>query len=268
MGTPISGYGPPTTETKAQIGDFYIDQDAQVAYKCTDIINGPALDYGFIDIQQDRGKEYVWKSVNNKIKYADYFCYKGYRSDEVAYLDFSEATSFAHMYAGTYIPELPVSRLDTRSGTKFDYMFSKSSIMYAPELDTRNGTSFSYMFESCQYLVTVPKIDLSLATSVGGMFNTCTALKNLGLYNIRKSINTYSSPLTVDSLVHIIKELCTVTTRQTFTMGSARLAAIANLYCKVVDDTTEKIEMELCESTDEGAMTLADYAALKNWAFA
>ena len=48
-------------------------------------------------------------------------------------------------------------------------------------------------------------------------------------------------------------------------MGGTNLAKIADLYCKVTDDANEKKPMELCESTDEGAMTLTAYAALKNW---
>jgi hypothetical protein len=77
--------------------------------------------------------------------------------------------------------------------------------------------------------------------------------------------STYGHLLTVDSLVGIIQELVNVNASKTLTIGAANLAKLNGLYCKVIDDTTEKITMELCESTDEGAITLKEYAALKRW---
>ena len=56
-----------------------------------------------------------------------------------------------------------------------------------------------------------------------------------------------------------------MTSSQTLTIGSANLEKIAGLYCRITDDTNEKKTMELCESTDEGAMTLVDYALEKGW---
>ena len=56
-----------------------------------------------------------------------------------------------------------------------------------------------------------------------------------------------------------------MTSSQPLTIGSANLEKIAGLYCRITDDTHEKKPMELCESTDEGAMTLHNYASEKNW---
>ena len=102
----------------------------------------------------------------------------------------------------------------------------------------------------------------------------CSALESIRLYNIRADIqigsnkNGYGTLLDVDSLVHTIKELCKVDAAKTLTMSTASRDKIANLYCRVIDDSTEKIEMELCNSTDSGAMTLSAYAGLKNWTIA
>ena len=128
----------------------------------------------------------------------------------------------------------------------------------------------SYMFTGCKNLTTIPQMDISSATNVSGMFSDCTKLTNLDLRNIKTSLQIGSGTswghlLTVDSLVNTIKELLTQTSYKTLTMGTANLEKIANLYCKIIDDTDPKKTMELCESTEEGAMTLTDYAQLKKW---
>ena len=188
-------------------------------------------------------------------------------------LDTSNGTNFGYMFSDcsalTAIPEL-----DTSNGTNFIGMFSGCSALTAiPELDTSNGTNFDYMFRNCSNLTKIPKLDVNKVTSFNTTFDGCAALTDLYLYNIRKAITigsgtSYGHLLTVESLVHTIKELCKVTSSTTLSMGSANLAKIEGLYCRILDDTTEKIEMELCESTDEGAMTLAEYASEKNWTFA
>lgn len=137
-------------------------------------------------------------------------------------------------------------------------------------IGTSKADSHYQTFYSCAVLHTITGLDLNMATIQSSMFSGCAALENLTLYNIRKSLTIGSGTswghlLTVDSLVHTIKELCAVTSTQTLTMGSANTAKIADLYCKITDDTSEKKPMELCESSDEGAMTLTAYALYKGW---
>ena len=128
----------------------------------------------------------------------------------------------------------------------------------------------SYMFAGCEKLTTIPQMDISSATNVSSMFSYCRSLTNLDLRNIKLNLQIGSGTswghlLTVDSLVNTIKELMTQTSYKTLTMGTANLKKIVNLYCKIIDDTDPKKTMELCESTEEGAMTLTDYAQLKKW---
>lgn len=209
-------------------------------------------------------------------------------------LDTSSGINFKNMFTSckklTTIPDL-----DTSSGERFDNMFDNcDQITTIPALDTSRGRVFASMFVSCDNLTTIPVLDVSngvnhsamfsncinLTTVQGldvnnsknltGMFYNCKKLTNLTLYNIRYPIQIGSDTswghlLTVDSLVHTIQELCTASSSQTLTMGSANLEKIANLYCKVIDGSNEKKPMELCESTDEGAMTLTAYAHMKNW---
>lgn len=201
-----------------------------------------------------------------------YFCYKGYRVDLIEKLDTSNVDNFGYLfYDGETLTTIP--ELDTSNGTKFEYMFMQSGIVTVPELDTSNGTNFNSMFYSCSALTTIPKLDLQsveTGNKLTDMLSYCYKLTDLYLYNIRKTIKIGSGTswghlLTVDSLVHTIKELCTVTSSQTLTIGSANLEKIAGLYCRITDATNEKKTMELCESTDEGAMTLVDYALEKGW---
>ena len=188
-------------------------------------------------------------------------------------LDTSNGTNFSKMFYGctklTSIPEL-----DTSNGTNFSEMFRNcTNLTSIPELDTSNGTSVSYMFYSCTNLTSIPKLDSNKSTSLANIFYNCKALAYLRLYNIRVAVqigsgSSYGHLLDVDSLVHTIKELCKVSSSTTLTMGTTNKGKIANLYCKIVDDTTEKLEMELCESTDANAMTLEEYAAEKGWTIA
>ena len=138
------------------------------------------------------------------------------------------------------------------------------------KLEAMKFSDFSYFCYGGARTEALNIIDTSNGTNFGSMFYNCSSLTNLTLYNIRKSITIGSGTswghlLTVDSLVHTIQELCAASSSQTLTMGSANLNKIANIYCKVIDGSNEKKPMELCESTDEGAMTLTAYANMKNW---
>lgn len=172
---------------------------------------------------------------------------------------------------------IPLIKDCTEFGYAFYNCYSGRHVDFVecPNVDTSKAQGLAYMFYSCRQLETISKLDLNSAMGgwYGGtdyIFEYCESLKNLYLYNIRASIQIGSGTswghlLTVDSLVHTIKELCTVTSTKTLTIGSANLEKISGLYCKITDDTDEKKPMELCESTDEGAMLLTDYAMEKGW---
>ena len=141
---------------------------------------------------------------------------------------------------------------------------------YIDNFDFSETTNMNRMFNNCSSLTTIPQMDISSATNLSSMFSNCTKLTNLDLRNIKLNLQIGSATswghlLTVDSLVNTIKELVTQTSYRTLTMGTANRKKIVNLYCKIIDDTDPKKTMELCESTEEGAMTLIDYAQLKKW---
>lgn len=246
------------------------------------------------------GKSGGGGSSGSKVKLdsAAHFCYGGCRLDLLDGVDTSTCASFNSMFYGTNkVTSLPVETLDTRNGTDFSYMFYRCtqltkiptfdaskgvdfssafaespSLVSVPELSTHNVTMFGNTFINCTALTTVEGLDLNSALTVMNMFRFCSSLIELKLYNIRAALqigsgSSWGHLLTVDSLVHIIKELCPMSSSTILTMGAVNLEKISGLYCKVTDNTTEKIDMELCESTDEGAMTLAQYASLKKWTF-
>lgn len=187
-------------------------------------------------------------------------------------IDTSKGTSFVGMFQGcTNLKEIP--QLDVGQGEEFSGMFKASAIQTIPTLNSGNGTRFDTMFSNCYSLVTISGLDLNKNEYGKSMFSNCSSLENVYLYNIRTSVpigsgTSYGHKLTLDSLIHTIKELCVVSSKQTLTIGTANLEKIAGLYCRILDDTDEKKPMELCESTDEGAMTLNEYALLKNWSIA
>ena len=237
------------------------------------------------------------RSVSNKMykfKDAAYLFCQNHRLDEIEQMNVSESKSFYYTFQGcaelTSIPQLDTSngtnfvgmfkecleltsipQLDTSNGTSFSSMFYRcGKLISIPQLDRSNGKNFERMFYGCGKLISIPKINLYKATNVNQIFYNCRSLTNLYLYNINIPITigsgtSYGHLLTVDSLVHTIKELCKVNSTTTLTIGPTNLKKITSLYCKVIDASTEKIDMELCDSTEDGAITLKEYAKMKNW---
>jgi hypothetical protein len=128
-------------------------------------------------------------------------------------------------------------------------------------------------------------LDLIKASNLSYMFDGTTNLKNVTLKNIKKSLTIgsgtlYGTLLTNETLINTIQELwdLTGTTSQTLTLSTTSKENIANIYVKLITPTQEQIDADpninskkpcvVCESTDEGAMTLTEYATSKNWAIA
>lgn len=210
----------------------------------------------------------------------------------IPFLDTSKVTTMEEMFNGcsklTTIPQLNMS-----SVTRVNNMFgSCSSLTSVPELDTKRVTQFPGMFSGCTNLQTVSFIDMrNNNSSTTYMFKGCKNLTNLTLKNIKIALqigsgsgtgsSDYGHLLTLDSLINTIKELWDYSSGSTtykLTIGTANLEKIANTYVKLVDVTDEMIAQDdliaskkpcvVCESTDEGAMTITEYALLKKWSLA
>ena len=297
----IRSSGPPDKTTPGNVGDIYQNTDNGEIFVCKDVKHRP-IRQQFIEVSaKDVNTEYVWETTKvepypEPIKFDD--CTEIFKENRrLGYIDkfdFSETTNMNNMFYSctslTTIPQMDTSnvtdmnsmfygctklttipQMDTSNTTNMGNMFSGCrTLKTIPQMNTSNVTSMSYMFSSCPSLTTIPQMDISKVTNMSSMFNGCTSLTNLDLRNIKVNLQIGSGTswghlLTVDSLVNTIKELVTQTSYKTLTMGTANLEKIANLYCKIIDDTDPKKTMELCESTEEGAITLRQYAQLKKW---
>lgn len=182
---------------------------------------------------------------------------------------------------------ITIPQINTSNVTAMGSMFSGcSKITSIPLLNTSKATNMTNMFYGCVNITTIPLLDMINVTVMGGMFTNCRKLTNLTLKNIKRNLTigsgtSYGHLLTVDSLVNTIKELwdySSGTSTYKLTMGSANLPKIADVYVKLITPTQEQIETdpyinnkkpcELCESTDEGAMTITAYANSKHWTLA
>ena len=189
-------------------------------------------------------------------------------------MDTSNVTNMNYMFGQcsniTTIPKMNTSKV-TNMENMFEFCEKLTSI---PEMDTSNVTNMNYMFHVCHNITTIPKIDMNNAKYVYDMFNGCSKLTYLKLLNIKVNLKigsgTYDGHLIEkDCLIQIISELIDTGSSKTLTMGTVNTAKLSNTYVKLLeDDGTGKYPFEVCESTDEGAMTITDYCTAKNWTLA
>lgn len=133
-------------------------------------------------------------------------------------------------------------------------------------------------FNQCKALKTLIFEEGSCITSCSSSaFTYCSSLINLTMYNITVSLTLTSTKLNQESILNLLKELHinTTTSTRTLNIGSNNKAKVEGLYVKLIDITDDmraedeyidnKLPFVLCESTDEGAMTINDYVTSKNW---
>jgi hypothetical protein len=224
-----------------------------------------------------------------------YFCYYGARYNAFLRMDKSKARKFGYLF-GYFNTLKAAPELDWTNITNAEGAFYQCNVLDGEiELSLPSAVAVVNLFSHCYKIKKIilrktknglnfPGVayrcweldSLIIENAKGGGFKNviteCYKLTNLYIGNITENLQVASGTswghlLTVESLVGLIQELIPSTTLKTLTMGSVNLEKIANLYCRITDDTSEKLTMELCESTDEGAMTLEQYALLKNWQF-
>ena len=151
-------------------------------------------------------------------------------------LDTSNVTNMGHMFYScsslTTIPQLDTSNV-SNMGSMFENCTSLTTI---PQLDTSNVTYMGYMFDSCSSLTTIPQLDTSNVTNMGHMFYSCSSLTEINMINIGTSLNISATALEHDALVKLIGNLKAVTTTETLTMGSTKLALLSDEEKKVATD--------------------------------
>lgn len=202
---------------------------------------------------------------------------------KVPLFDTKNVKKFSSMFYGCKkLSEVPM--FDFSSAESIYYMFyGCESLKTLPLFDFSSATKLAdatYAFSCCYNLEIVPELDFRKIVNAGGVFKACKALKECWIKNISCQLQvgsgtTYGHLLTLESLLHLIGELVKQNYTKTFTIGTANLEKISSLYVKLIPITDEmraeddlidkKIPFVVCESTDEGAMTISEYAAGKKW---
>lgn len=197
-------------------------------------------------------------------------------------LDTNKVTNLAYMFRDcSNLHTIP--QLDTSSAINMHYMFyGCSNLTVLPELKTSNAKIMIYMFSGCDKLTTVLFLDMRSATNVTSIFAGCKALTNLTIKNVKISLQIGSGTswghlLTDESIVNTFQELWDLTgsSTQTLTLSTPSNARTGAIYVKLVEVTDDmraqdeyidnKKPCVVCESSDDGAMTLKEYGISKNW---
>ena len=123
-------------------------------------------------------------------------------------------------------------------------------------------------------------------TGAQNIFLNCVNLEEVTLMNIKQNLilgsgTSYGTKITNATLINTIQQLWDysgTSTTKTLTLSTASKNNIANIYVKLITPTEEQIAQDtyinnkkpyiVCESTDDGAMTLTEYATSKNWSIA
>lgn len=208
-------------------------------------------------------------------------CFTQCEIEDYSHLDFSNAEgNFQYVFynSGTYPKKFPNFNLPkvTNLSNCFGNIFNISEL-------TINAPLAKYLNSMCNgsKFVSINLNNVENVTNFNNFVSYCKMLENLTMQNIKANLQVGSGTswghlLTADSLVGLCKECINYnsSTMRTLTVGTANLEKLANVYVKFTDATQttiatgEKGEVEVCESTDTGAMLIEDYMALKYWSLA
>lgn len=178
------------------------------------------------------------------------FCFGSCSSLEtVPWFDTSKAILINAMFDGcSKIKTIP--SFDCSSACTTQSMFyGCTSLESIPLLNIKKSTDVSFMFQNCSSLTEIPALDLSsvggaVPTSegernghMGSMFAGCSKLAKIHMKNIPLSFDISQTAVnTEEDLVEILNNLNTVTTTQTLTMGSTKLALLTDDDKKIATD--------------------------------
>ena len=155
---------------------------------------------------------------------------------DVSNFDTSKVTDISYMFSGcTNLTTLDLSNFDTSKVTNMSNMFSNCTNLTSVDVsnfNTSKVTNMGYMFNNCNNLTTLDlsNFDTSKVTDMALMFYNCTALTDFKApKNISANISFSScTNLTHDSLMSIINNLATVSSKKTLTLGSTLLAKLTS----------------------------------------
>ena len=216
----------------------------------------------------------------SNVKEMVYVCYECNKLMEIPKYDTRNVSTLNSAFYNCYYAEGTIE-LDISNVTNLTKAFFHCEKV--SKIILSNTSKVVYMTSAFEYCLSATDIgNLNMinvnTSSIGNVFYGCRNLTNLILYNIKQSLiigsgSSWGHLLTVDSLINTIKELIDTGSSRTLTIGSANLAKIENVYVRLTgeaeeDEANPKYPCEVCESTDEGAMTIIAYANSKNWTIA
>lgn len=195
---------------------------------------------------------------------------------------------FDYMFADTRIKFIDISNFDFSKATNLGYMFFKSDVSNSLDfkgIPFRTAVDVTYMFYNCRYLETILNLNVKGGLSLADIFRFCTKLTNLTIKNIQRSLTvgqttSWGTLLTDASIINTFQELWDNTNNalggtRTLTLSTPSNARTEQIYVKLIpitdemraedEDIDNKKPCVVCESTDEGAMTLKEYGISKNW---
>ena len=233
---------------------------------------------------QEKNQHEVVKMIVDAVGNANNFFLNSKLEDMTNYLHYDtmeNAISTNGAFMGSSVERIP--SMNFNKATNFTNMFNNATnLKEVGVLDTPKVTSFTQAFLNCTSLEKILGLDFRSCTGTLYMFTQTKNLTECYIKNIKTNVQVGSSSwgtlLSRESLIHLIKELRDTGTLLTLTIGSVNLEKLANIYVRTIEITDEmreqddlideKLPFELCESTDEGAMLITDYVALKNWSLA
>lgn len=195
--------------------------------------------------------------ILNERDYGEYVLYTLPVKKFIGTLDLSSVASMYHLFGG----QISLTDIGNIVGT-------------------HKCTDFRAAFSSCHELPSIPELDCRSATNTNSIVSNCYKLTSLRLKNLKVSTQIASGTswghlINVDDLIFMIYHLRDTGMSKTFTIGSANLEKLANVYVRTIGITdemraeddliNEKMPFEICKSTDEGAIHITDYVTLKNW---
>ena len=237
------------------------------------------VDIPTYDGEQEGGEPFVnpLQKLIDKTQQVRYLFFQYPDSDLQDVVDSIELTNVKDCQGICYgVKNVESITLNLPNTTDLTDAFCKGNFKKIVVNTTSALTKVSSIIQSCMYLEDFTLTDMKGVSNYQSAINFMFPngkLVNFKVNNIKVNMTFYSDVLSVESLIYTIQQLIDVGSTRNLTIGSKNLAKIENVYVRLTgkaeeDEANPKLPCEVCESTDEDAMTIIAYANSKNWTIA